>query len=124
MKLKKWLKGIWSLVFPEKKTKDEYDCLETTTENYFGKLPEFSQEVRISEPKFEDYFNPKDFEVIERQKNASRYIFSIDKSNFISEMDVIGRFKNDFRKLALSKGFEARYSGKEKHFYLHKINYS
>lgn len=120
--MKNPFKAIWNFFFPEKKKvvspKIFVDGIEQVEGKDYVELP--PDKIVFKEPKFEDYFNPEDFKAIERQKRAP-YFFRIEKNNFISGLDALGMFKNDFRKLALSKGYEARYSGRERFFYLHKV---
>lgn len=102
--MKNLFKSIWNFLIlkfkgNEKKTisKDEQsDIHRVATE---------SQPERVHAPE-----KPKEQEVtFNSTEELSKYITP--------------RFtKNDFRKLALTHGYEARYSGKEKYFYLHKIN--
>lgn len=104
MPIKKWLKGIWNFFFPKKKDDWFTDkILEIAKEH----IEEFKQNEKATKEIIPEL--PETLPVAETEKEQE---------------EIITVTKNEYRKAQLRKGFEARYSGKEKHFYLHKINYS
>lgn len=61
---------------------------------------------------------PERIHVQEESKEQEKYEVGEDYGE-----QLILMTKNEYRKIQLLKGFEARYSGNTKQFYLHKINY-
>lgn len=88
--MKNFFKSIWNLFFPEKKSKGNYDRTLTI---------DVEKSLAIPNPTLEDYFNPKDFEAIERQKESAMSKWSFRKQQLVGKILTFGKSQIRIHKL-------------------------